>query len=44
MSLYYVQKLLYNLNRDPQVQARFKADIDGLLAEYTLSVKDAWLA
>ncbi len=44
MSLYFVQKLLYNLNRDPQVQARFKADIDGLLSEYMLSDDECgWL-
>ncbi|MGB0906846.1 MAG: aromatic ring-opening dioxygenase subunit LigA [Maricaulaceae bacterium] len=44
MSLYYVQKLLYNLNRDVSVQARFKGDIDGLLSEYTLSDEERmWL-
>lgn len=37
MSLYYVQKLLYQLNRDPNVRRRFDEDIDGLLAEYDLS-------
>ena len=30
MSLYYVQKLLYQLNRDPAVRKRFDGDI-GLL-------------
>jgi hypothetical protein len=34
MSLYYVQKLLYQLNRDPAVRRRFEADREGLLAEY----------
>lgn len=44
MSLYYVQKLLYNLNRDASVQAKFKADIDGLLADYKLSDNERrWL-
>ena len=37
MSLYYVQKLLYQLNRDPAVRARFGTDRDGLLGEYTLT-------
>ena len=37
MSLYYVQKLLYQLNRDAYTQQRFAADLDGLLAEYDLS-------
>ena len=34
MSLYYVQKLLYQINRDPAVRRRFAADREGLLAEY----------
>ncbi len=37
MSLYYVQKLLYGLNRDPQVRARFEADADSVLQEYELT-------
>ena len=37
MSLYYLQKLLYNLNRDPPLQARFKADRQGVLADYDLT-------
>jgi hypothetical protein len=40
MSLYYLQKLLYNLNRDPLVQKRFKADLDGLIAEYALTEEE----
>jgi hypothetical protein len=36
MSLYYLQKLLYNLNREPSVQAKFKADPRGVIAEYDL--------
>jgi hypothetical protein len=36
MSLYYLQKLLYNLNREPSVQAKFKADPQGVIAEYDL--------
>ena len=37
MSLYYVQKFLYQLNRDPAVQRRFRDDLEGLLSEYDLS-------
>src|SRR5690606_15327221 len=37
MSLYYVQKLLYQLNRDPHVRSRFETDMPGLLAEYRLT-------
>ena len=36
MSLYYVQKLLYQLNRDPAVRKRFDANRSELLAEYEL--------
>ena len=37
MSLYYVQKLLYQLNRDPLVRKRFETSRDELLEEYTLT-------
>jgi hypothetical protein len=37
MSLYYVQKLLYQLNRDTAVRKRFKEDQAELLAEYQLT-------
>lgn len=37
MSLYYVQKLLYQLNRDPLVRARYQDDPVRLLAEYELT-------
>jgi hypothetical protein len=37
MSLYYIQKFLYQLNRDPAVQRRFRDDLEGLLSEYDLS-------
>ena len=40
MSLYYVQKLLYQLNRDPGVRKRFKADQAALLDEYTLTSEE----
>ena len=37
MSLYFLQKLLYQLNRDPRTRARFAADMDAVLAEYRLT-------
>ncbi len=37
MSLYYVQKLLYQLNRDQAVVERYDKDLDGLLADYDLT-------
>jgi hypothetical protein len=37
MSLYYVQKLMYQLNRDASVRKRFDADRPALLAEYELT-------
>jgi hypothetical protein len=37
MSLYYVQKLLYQLNRDPAVRKRFGDDRATLLDEYELT-------
>jgi hypothetical protein len=37
MSLYYVQKLLYQLNRDERVVERFNNDMDRMLAEYKLT-------
>lgn len=37
MSLYYLQKFLYVLNRDEDAQYRYRADLDGLLADYELS-------
>ena len=40
MSLYYVQKLLYQLNRDPAVRKRFDADRAELLDEYELSAEE----
>ena len=44
MSLYQVQKLLYHLNRDAGVQARFHDDLEGLLADYKLTEDERrWL-
>ena len=40
MSLYYVQKLLYQLNRDPSVRQRFHEDLDGLLADFDLTEEE----
>lgn len=37
MSLYYVQKLLYDLNRDDKIQQQFREDLDNLLTNYTLT-------
>jgi hypothetical protein len=37
VSLYYVQKLLFALNRDPLVRKRFQTDRDELLGEYPLT-------
>jgi hypothetical protein len=37
MSLYYVQKLLYQLNRDSAIRRRFSEDRQGLLGEYLLT-------
>ena len=40
MSLYYVQKLLYQLNRDAAVRKRFDADKAALLDEYELTPEE----
>ena len=40
MSLYAVQKLLYQLNRDETVRARFESDRDALLLEYSLTAEE----
>jgi len=37
MSLYYLQKLLYHLNREPSVQRQFKTDPRGVLESYDLT-------
>jgi Aromatic-ring-opening dioxygenase LigAB, LigA subunit len=37
VSLYNVQKLLYQLNRDPAIRRRFGEDIGTLLADYELT-------
>lgn len=40
MSLYQLQKIIYQLNRDPAVRARFDADFEGLLADYELTEEE----
>jgi hypothetical protein len=40
MSLYSMQKLLFLLNRDKPTQTRFKSDLEGLLADYDLTVEE----
>ena len=37
MSLYHVQKLLYQLNRDAAVRQRFEENFTALLADYELT-------
>ncbi len=37
MSLYYVQKALYQLNRDPRAKLRFESERDAWLSEYELT-------
>jgi len=41
MSLYQLQKFLYVLNRDEQAQARYREDLDGLLADYDLTAEES---
>ncbi len=36
MSLYYLQKLIYQLNRDEHVRKRYERDFEALLADYPL--------
>ena len=41
MSLYYLQKFLYELNRDESVQKKCRSDIDGLITEFDLTDEEA---
>lgn len=41
MSLYRLQKLIYVLNREPQVQEEFTRDREAVLARYRLSGEEA---
>ncbi len=40
MSLYYVQKLLFQLNRDPALQKQFQEDSGAVLQEYDLTEEE----
>jgi hypothetical protein len=40
MSLYHLQKFLYDLNRSPEVQRRFHSDRSGLLEQYQLTPEE----
>jgi hypothetical protein len=40
MSLYYVQKLLYELNRDPGLQKQFFSDKAAVMAAYKLDEEE----
>ncbi len=40
MSLYATQKFLYNLNRDPEVQRRYREDRRALLDGYELTAEE----
>ncbi len=40
MSLYYTQKLLYQLNREPEMQARFRSEPQSVLSGYGLTEEE----
>jgi hypothetical protein len=40
MSLYYVQKLIYQLNRDPHTRKRYDDDFEDLLRDYDLTEEE----
>ena len=40
MSLYQVQKLIYQLNRDPRTRERYERECDAVLAEYELTAEE----
>ena len=40
MSLYQVQKLIYQLNRDPRTQQRYAQEREALLAEYAFDAEE----
>jgi len=41
MSLYYLQKFLYELNRDESAQEKYRADLDSLLSEFELTDEES---
>jgi len=40
MSLYHVQKLIYQLNRDPAVRKRYEENFDALLEDFELTPEE----
>lgn len=40
MSLYHLQKFLYELNRDESAQANYRSDLDALLGDFDLSEEE----
>lgn len=40
MSLYQLQKFLYDINRDPNAQEGYRADLQGLLDRYELTAEE----
>jgi len=40
MSLYYVQKLIFQLNRDPSVRKRYDENLESLLTDYELTEEE----
>jgi len=41
MSLYHLQKFLYELNRDETAQQKYRADLDELISEFDLSDEES---
>ena len=40
MSLYHLQKIIYQLNRDGHVRQRYEDDFEGLLSDYPLDEEE----
>lgn len=40
MSLYYTQKVLYDINRDTNIQEQYTNDVDALLDKYNLTEEE----
>lgn len=41
MSLYHLQKFLYELNRDDAIKERYHSDLDALLDQFDLSAEES---
>ena len=41
MSLYHLQKFLYELNRDDAVKEKYHSDLDALLGQFDLSAEES---